>query len=164
MKFLRLLIMAVLLAGPPARADDAPSPEALQAASELFTVLSGDMLKQFIDQISNSFWPAVEQQARAEKIDDATIGELRREFDRIQLAFLTDAMKDAPAIYARHFTVAELRDLTAFYRTPTGVKALHEMPQVMGDTAALLVPRMPDLQRQISEAFTKVLQERGYGK
>jgi uncharacterized protein len=73
-------------------------------------------------------------------------------------------MKEAPPIYARHFTVDELHQLTAFYRTPTGAKALHEIPQVMGEFTALLVPRLQDVQRQTSEAFTRILKEHGYGK
>ncbi len=163
-----LCILAVVLliagAGERVRADDAPSPEAMAAASELFTILSADMVKQLTGQMTSAFWPVVEQKARADKIDDATIAELRSEFERIQITFVTEAMKDAPPIYARHFTVAELRDLTAFYRTPTGAKALQEMPRVMGEFATQLVPRMQDLQRQTTEAFNRVLREHGYGK
>jgi len=120
------------------------------------------MMKQLTAQITNAFWPSVEQKARAEKIDDETIAMLRKEFERIQLAFLADAMKQAPLIYARHFTVAELHELTAFYRTPTGSKALHEMPQVMGEFTATLVPRLQEVQRQTNEAFVKILHARGY--
>ena len=86
------LVLATML-GDRARADDTPSPEALQAANQLFTIVSGDMLKQLTGQITGAFWPAVEQSARAEKIDDATIAELRKEFDRVELAFVTDALK-----------------------------------------------------------------------
>jgi uncharacterized protein len=166
MRALRILAVVLLLAGAGerARADDTPSPEAVAAANELFTILSADMMKQLTGQMTSAFWPVVEQKAHADKIDDATIAELRAEFERIQISFVTDAMKEAPPIYARHFTVAELRDLAAFYRTPTGAKALHELPQVMGEFATLLVPRMQDLQRQTTEGFTRILHEHGYGK
>ena|ERR1700728_1291957 len=166
MRMLRVLTVILLLAGAGerVRADDTPSPEAMQAADELFTILSADTMKQLTGQMTTAFWPTVEQRARAEKIDDATIAALRAEFERIQLAFVSDAMKDAPPIYARHFTVSELHELSAFYRTPTGAKALHELPQVMGEFATLLVPRMQDLQRQTTEAFTKILREHGYAK
>jgi uncharacterized protein len=166
MRTLRILAVVLLIAGAGerVRADDAPSPEALAAANELFTILSADMMKQLTGQMTSAFWPVVEQKARADKIDDTTIAELRSEFERIQISFVTDAMKDAPPIYARHFSVAELRDLIAFYRTPTGAKALQEMPQVMGEFATQLVPRMQDLQRQTTEAFNRVLREHGYGK
>jgi uncharacterized protein len=166
MRIFGLLIALVLVAasGERARADDTPSPEALQAAKQLFTIVSGDMLQQLTTQITGAFWPSVEQGARAEKIDDATIAELRKEFDRVELAFVTDPLKQAPAIYARHFTVAELNELSAFYQTPVGAKALREMPQVMGEFTSTLVPRLQEVQRQASEAFDKILREHGYKK
>jgi hypothetical protein len=166
MQILRIAALVLVLAGAGghARADDPPGAEALAAAQELLAVLSPDMMKQLTGSITASFWPVVEQKARAEKIDEATIGELRAEFERIQVAFVTDAMKEAPPIYARHFTVAELHELTAFYRTPTGAKALHEIPQVMGEMTALLVPRLQEVQRQTSEAFGEILRAHGYGK
>jgi hypothetical protein len=167
MRALRILAVVLLIgAGDRASADTdaAPSPDALQAANELVTILSADTMKQLTKQMTAAFWPAVEQKARAENIDDATIAELRAEFERIQLAFVTDAMKDAPPIYARHFTVAELQDLNAFYRTPTGAKALHELPLVTGEFAAKLVPRLQDVQRQTTEGFNRILHEHGYGK
>ena len=165
MQSLRTLMIVLLLACGSAgvRAEE-PSPEALTAASELFAIVSADMTKQISTQMTNAFWPAVEQRARADKIDDATIAELRKEFGRIQVAFLADSMKEAPPIYARHFTVAELHELAGFYRTPTGAKALHEMPLVTGEFMTLLVPRLQDVQRQTTEAFNKVLQEHGYVK
>jgi uncharacterized protein len=166
MRILRIVAVALLLvvAGGHACADDTPSPEALAAAEQLLAVLSPDMMKQLTGSITASFWPVVEQKARAEKIDDATIGELRAEFERIQIAFVTDAMKEAPPIYARHFTIDELHELAAFHRTPTGAKALHEIPKVMGEMTALLVPRLQDVQRQTGEAFSKILRDHGYGK
>jgi len=166
MRRLRILAVVLLLIGAceRVRADEVPSPEAMAAANELFAILSTDLIKQLSGQVTNAFWPVVEQKARADKIDDATIAELRAEFERIQIGFVADAMRDAPPIYARHFTAAELRDLIAFYRTPTGAKALQQMPQVMGEFAMLLVPRMQDLQRKATDGFNRILQEHGYGK
>jgi uncharacterized protein len=166
MRSLRILAVLLLFigAGEGVRADEVPSTEATAAANELFTILSTDLIKQLSGQVTNAFWPVVEQRARADKIDDATIAALRAEFERIQIGFVADAMKDAPPIYARHFTVGELHDLIAFYRTPTGTKALQQMPQVMGEFAMLLVPRMQDLQRQATDSFNRILQEHGYGK
>jgi hypothetical protein len=166
MRALRVLFVLISLAGlgGPALADEIPTPEALQAANELFTILSGDMMKQLIGQMTNAFWPTVEEQLRVAKVDDATVAELRKEFDRIELAFLAEAMKEAPPVYARHFSVSELKELTAFYRTPIGAKALHEMPQVTGEFMTVLVPRLQDVQRQTSDAFNRILRERGYVK
>jgi hypothetical protein len=38
---------------------------------------------------------------------------------------------DVVKVYAKHFTTDELIDLTKFYQTPTGKKALKEMPTIM---------------------------------
>ena len=166
MRTVRVVAIAVLLCvtGMQASADDSPNAAALTAAQELMSTISPDMTKQLTGSIAATFWPVVEQKARADKIDDATIGELRNEFERIQIAFVTEAMKEAPAIYARHFTADELRELAAFYRTPTGAKALRETPQVMGELTSFLLPRLQDVQRQTNDAFIKILHEHSYGK
>jgi len=40
-------------------------------------------------------------------------------------------------LYAQTFTEAELKELTAFYKTPTGQKALTELPGLMQKGAAI---------------------------
>jgi hypothetical protein len=40
-------------------------------------------------------------------------------------------------LYAANFTEAELKEMTAFYKTPTGQKALQAMPEVMQRSAML---------------------------
>jgi hypothetical protein len=37
-------------------------------------------------------------------------------------------------VYLRHFTPAELRDITAFYRTPTGAKSLRLLPLIQQES------------------------------
>lgn len=166
MRFLLILItvFSLGLGALPASADTEPSPEALAAARDLLEVTSVDIAKQLITQIANAFWPTIAAKAKAQKIDDATIAEMRAEFDRIELSFVTDAMKDAPPIYARHFTVAELKELTAFYKSPTGSKALHELPQVMGEFTTTLVPKLQTLQTETTQSFDKILRAHGYLK
>ena len=38
------------------------------------------------------------------------------------------------AIYAKHFTADELKQMVAFYKTPVGAKTLVEMPAVINET------------------------------
>jgi len=68
---MRVVALVLLLcgAGIQARAEDQPSPEALAAAKELMAVISPDMMKQLAGSISATFWPVVEQKARADKIE-----------------------------------------------------------------------------------------------
>jgi hypothetical protein len=139
------------------------SPEALQAANELLSILSRDFMGQLVSQMTDQVWPSIERAVRAKHPDVSagTFAELRREFERIQLGSLAVVLSDAPGIYARHFTAAELREMLAFYRTPTGEKALRELPKVMSEFMAGLMPRIQELQTQTMEAFTKVLRQRG---
>ena len=112
MRILRIFAVLLFIAtgGGPTPADDTPSPEALQVATELFSILPADTMNQFTTQMFAAFWPPIEQKARAADIDAHTIAELHQELERILNADTTDAMKEAPSIYAKHFTVAELHD------------------------------------------------------
>ncbi len=169
MRQLRILLVIAALVAPagmpvPSPAQGQAPSEALEAANELFALLSKDMIDQLGAQLRAQFWPLIERDLRARNIDDAARGELRREFERIQIEYLADLLKDAPAIYARHFTATELREITAFYRTPTGAKALREMPAVTAESMAAVMPRLQELQIKTQEAFARVLRERGYIK
>src|SRR3974390_2904909 len=102
MVFLRCACVAILLAatGVQARAQDAPSPEALAAAEELLSVTSPDVSKQLLTQMNRLIWPVIEQQiARRNSVDDATVADLRAEFERLQLKQLNELLKAGPQIY-----------------------------------------------------------------
>ena len=167
----RLRILAVLIvaflavpaATPRAAAQSQPSDETMQAAKNLMAVMSVDTVRQMVTGITNQVWPALERELRTKRadLDQNTLSELRTEFENIQMRYMADVMADAPAIYARHFSAAELRDMMAFYKTPTGQKALKAMPQVMTDIFAMIMPRMQGLQVQIIGAFNEVLRKRG---
>ena len=141
-----------------------PSPEALQAANELFSIVSKDMIQQLVSQLTAQFWPPLERNLRTKynNIGDGTITQLRGEFERIQVKNLTRIMADAPPIYARHFTVQEMREMLAFHRTPTGQKALRVLPQVMGEFTASMLPKLKDVEAETMDAFNSVLRARGF--
>ena len=65
-----------------------------------------------------------------------------------------------PAIYARYLTIAELREILAFYRTPTGAETLTIMPQIARDMSATI--DVAAMFERIRAAFNKILNQRGY--
>jgi hypothetical protein len=167
MRVFRILgvLLLVATAGVMAGAEDTPSPEAIAAASELLSITTIDMRKQLMTQINRLVWPAIEQElARSKAVDNATVAELQAAVERIQLQELNELMKAAPPIYARHFTVDELHQLVAFYRTPLGNKTLHEMPLVLGEFVTAIAPRLQEIQTQATDAADKVLRAHGYLK
>ena len=52
-------------------------------------------------------------------------------------------------VYARDFTAAQLRDIAAFYRTPTGRVMAAKMPEIARDSVQTMRPVMLKLQRDI---------------
>jgi uncharacterized protein len=149
---------------PPSSPTGSISPEALQAATDLVGLTSASMLWQLTTNMTAQVWPAVEANLHSKnpKIDAATILELRYQFERLMRENITATMNDAPAIYAKYFTAQEMRDIVAFYRTPTGAKTLQVMPQATADLFALLTPRLQGLDEKVNLAFLNILQKHGY--
>lgn len=160
----RLFALALVfnwLAVPAARADDAPSPEALKAAQELSAMVGGDTVNQMSAAMTAQIWPTIESSLAA-KVDAATLAELRAEFERSVAAFAGETLKASPQVYARNFTAQELRDILAFYKTSAGAKALHTMPKVMGEVMAQMGPRVQLFQEELNGRMLAILEKRGY--
>lgn len=136
LKALIAALMALSLTFPGrAEAQVQPDPEAMAAATELITALRvPDQFKLALPEILQSLRPAVSQGRP----------ETERDFDAVSSVVL-DAMKirvdvlvgQVAAIYARNFTVSEMRQLVAFYRTPAGQKFLDKGPDVTQETATI---------------------------
>lgn len=87
-------------------------------------------------------------------------------FRKVMLEFFSkymswESLKDDMAeIYAEEFSIQELKELTAFYRTPTGRKAALLLPQLMSKGAELGMRRvqehMPELQQMIAKEAEKI--------
>ena len=89
-------------------------------------------------------------------------------FEEVMKQFLNKylsyaALKDELiAIYAAEFTEAEMNEIAAFYRTPTGKKAIEKMPSLMQKSAELGMKRVQDNSaelRQTIEAEVKKAQD-----
>jgi hypothetical protein len=145
----------------PALAQDKPSPQALKVAQELTDLINGDTVKEMSGALVGQMWPSVAAQL-AGKVDNATLDELRAEVERSASTLSIDMMKNAPAVYARNFSLQELRDILAFYKTPTGAKALHVIPKVMAEIGTALAPRMPEFQKGLSARLAAIMQKHGY--
>jgi len=147
-----------------AETQDVPSSDAIAAASELLALMSRDVIAQLVGQVTTQMWPSIESRLRAynANINEGALADLRSELERIQIDYMMNIVKDGPLIYARHFTVQELREVIAFYRTPTGGKLLQVTPKLTAEVMAMITPHMPDFYGRTIEAFAKVLRSRGY--
>jgi hypothetical protein len=138
--------------------------EALAAAQALFAVMFERAGVQLNAQAVEHTWPSVENALRARNpnLDAATLSGLKQEFERIRLAKLRAVIKDLPEIYARHLTPPEMREIAAFYRTPTGTRLMQVVPAVIGEVFAIVLPAMPSVVNDTHEEFLRLARERGH--
>jgi hypothetical protein len=133
MRLLPIAAIAILalLGARPASAQ-APSPDAIAAARELVAASRAtEQLKTLLPMLMQQLKPAVVQGRPA----------VEKDYDAITPALIAASLKRLDevadlmaAVYVRNFTLAEIRDVTAFYRTPTGQKLLEKMPIVMQES------------------------------
>ena len=157
-----IVIMVLALSCLPfaARAQAPGSPQAQAAAEDLLKILSGDMLTQMSNAMMGQVWPQIEAEL-AGKADQAAMAELRDEFGKALQRFLVESMKGAPALYAKYFSEQELRDMAAFYKTPSGAKALQMTPTVTAEFFGSLMPRMQQFQSEIEGIVKRIMEKRG---
>jgi hypothetical protein len=153
----------ILIPLTPAQAEE-PNADALAAATELFGLLSKDMIGQVVENVTAQTWPAMEASLRANNpnADPEAFGAMRKEFEAIQKEYMADVLHDAPAIYARNFTAAELHDMMAFYKTPTGAKMLRVTPQITTEILSVITPRLKEIMARTRAAFAAAVKVKGY--
>lgn len=165
MRFFRRLAVACAigtLTWLPARAQN-PSPEAIAAANEVFTLLFDHAFARQNEIAVNAAWPSIERALRKNNptLDNATLAGLRDEFVAIRREYLKELVKEVPNSMARHLTPKEMNDLAAFYRTPSGLKVLEAMPVVLTEGFAQVLPRLRALNDETHQQFMALLRQRG---
>lgn len=127
--------LALLAVGVPARAQ-APTDDARAAVRELveatnFLALIDKILVAMLPEMVNIF----------SKENPGTRANVERAMREVVLPAMQEQraafVAGVEELYLRHFTAAELRDMTAFYRTPTGRKSLEVMPQLQAESMAM---------------------------
>jgi uncharacterized protein len=133
-----IILAFALMAGRPAAAQSQPpasSPETLAAAQELVAAShAAEQLKTLLPLIMQQLKPAIVQGRP----------EIARDYDAAMPALIESmsARSDAFAagiaeIYAHTFTGDELRQVTAFYRSPVGQRFLEKMPVIAQESMAM---------------------------
>ena len=153
-------LLAVLLAWPGPALPQTPSPEALAAARE-FVVAA-----KMADQVANTF-PLILQQLKPLMTRGNPLAE--RDFDAL-MPFVVKAMDKhiegllnaSALIYARHFTIDEIRQLTTLYRTPVMEKFLQQQPEVLKENMALGQQFGQAVGRDLEDKIREELRKRGH--
>lgn len=156
------------LAQAPAKLD----PATAQAVNELLVSMKADQVMQASIKVMTEQMPANILAGATAAINGnpkLTGEQKRKELDKLtqEMPKITAAMSqlmndptvatemiaEMGPLYARHFTLDEIREMTAFYRSPLGAKILTTMPAVMNESMALgqkvMVPRVERMMRQL---------------
>jgi hypothetical protein len=149
------LIAAFIAAGP--AFSQGASPDAMAAARELVQASRvADQFKMLLPMISQQLKPAVAQGRPEVERDYEKIMPMVAEAANERIGQILDTIAN---VYARNFTADEMRQLTAFYRTPTGQKLLEKTPlvaqQSMEAGNKIGVQIMQDLQAKITDELRK---------
>ncbi len=113
----------------PMLADETPDPARIDAAMEVILAIGvTQQMDTMVELMINEFatnMTGVEESKKAEfkKTMDAYAGKFR--------SYQPDMLKEFAMLYAKRFTAEDLAAITAFYRSPTGMKFVAAAPELM---------------------------------
>ncbi len=156
-------------------AAEAVAPSNAAAVRELLDAMNyRATTKATMEQMSRSIPSMMRQQAEAALKADAKLTDAQRAEKLAKLdselpkigaavegvlndpALMAELENEMLALYARHFTADELKQMAAYYRTPAGSKTIRLMPQVMGEAMAISQRiTMPRMQKAIEQVQKK---------
>jgi hypothetical protein len=130
-----ILCLTLLLCAANPAFSQSPPTDAMAAARELLvTMRMVDQFKAILPTVLQTLKPVIVQGRP----------EIERDFDAIvptllegMTARLNELSDLTATVYANNFSVGELRDIIAFYRTPTGEKFLQKLPAITQQSMAL---------------------------
>jgi uncharacterized protein len=137
-----------------------PTPAALAAAREMLDTrgsmtLFDPVVRGVIERVKNSLLPTNLNVAR--ELNEVA-AQLQKDYDprRAELA------ANITRIFAQHFTERELRDLTAFYKTPLGQKLVKEDPVAVQESLTEANRWANEFSDTVMARFRAEMQKRGH--
>ena len=128
---MRWLLLVFLL---PLAASAQDTPHRAQIRELMRITGSAELATQFANFASQDMARQL-RQARPD-IPERAIAVLQQEVMKIFEERVDGLLERVVPVYEKHFSPAEISDLLAFYRTPTGRKAIAVMPTVMNESVA----------------------------
>jgi hypothetical protein len=159
-KWLRAACVTIcLLAAGPAGAQ-APPPDALAAARELIvTMRAADYFKTILPAIVQQLKPAIVQnRPQVERDYDAIMPLMLESMN----ARVNEIIDQVAALYARNFTAAELNEVVAFYRGPTGQKFIQKLPLITQESMVIGQRFGQSIAAELRSRIVDELRKRGH--
>ncbi len=138
----------------------AQSPDAVAAAKELMTTMKSiDQFNAIMPSLMKALKPAVVQnRPEVERDYDAFVPKLLEGMN----ARMNELLDTVAAIYARNFTAAELNEIIAFYRGPTGQKFVQRQGGILQESMAAGQKFGQALGGELQRRMTDELRKKGH--
>jgi hypothetical protein len=155
-----LIVACLLLLSVPAIRAQTPTPDAMTAARSLVNTMKlADQYKALLPAILLGLKPALTQdRPEIEQDYDAMMPMIAEAFT----PYYSSMVDGVAAVYASNFTAAELRDIEAFYRQPTGQKLLEKMPVVSQQALAVGQEIGRKAAEDLRQRLTEALRQKGH--
>lgn len=153
------LVLAVMGATKPVLAQTTPSPNAILIAKQIIEIkgvnkLFDPLIRGVVEKVKNQYMQTNFMWA---KDLNAVAEQLIKQYQP-RTAELVD---ETARIYASHFTEAELKQILAFYQTPTGRKVVTEEPRALDQSMANAGVFGDKLSEEIINKFRDEMRKRG---
>lgn len=155
-----MLVASMLVFSVCAAPAQTPSPDAMTAARSLATTMKlSDQYKALLPAILLTLRPALTQDRP----------EIERDYDAMMPAivdaftpYYQEMVDSIATIYASNFTVAELRDIEAFYLQPVGQKLLDKMPAIAQQSLQVGQDTSRKAAEDLRARLTEALRQKGH--
>lgn len=160
--FAALVALAVIGASKPVLAQTAaaPSPAAILIAKQIIEIkgvkkLFDPLVRGVVEKVKNQFMQTNFMWA---KDLNEVANNLAKQFE----PRTSELVDESARIYASHFTEAELKQILAFYQTPTGRKMVTEEPRALDQSMANAGDFGDKLSEEVIAKFRDEMKKRGH--
>lgn len=151
-------VLALALAWPGAAL--AQPPEAMAAARELIAASdTAEQMKTLVPIIMRQMKSTI---ARGRPEIEKAYDEVMPLIIKAMNSHIDEFIEAAASIYARNFTIDEIKEITAFYRQPVGQKLLQKLPVVMQESMILGQKFGQVVAEDLRDQMTRELRSRGH--
>ena len=138
----------------------AQSPDAIATAKELMDAMHAtDNVKGMIPSIMEALKPALVQ-GRPDVASDFEV--LLPVMIQAMTSRVDEMLDKIAGVYARRFTVAEMREIIAFYHGPVGQKVVREMPNIFQESMTIGQQWGQRLGSELHERMIEELRKKGH--
>lgn len=135
--------------------EDASIEKLMAAFSTQTDEIAKTTIKRMLDE--DKTLPSDQRKAVEDLLLNDTTNMFKRYQDklmsRLNLAQMVEEI--STAIYEKHYTLEEIRELTAFYKSPLGRKTLKLTPEIFGESMQILMEKLPPKITEVTKEIEK---------